>query len=299
MKTESESPNPADSAGIPAGSSVENRYENSPENISDIAAIETTDLTRAFGNLTAVDGVSIKVAQGEIFGLIGPNGAGKSTLIKMITTLLPPTSGSALVAGFDIVRNPAAVRRHIGYVPQSLSSDRSLTGYENLILSARLYAVPRAERAERVAAALEMMKLADAADRMVQTYSGGMIRRLEIAQSVIHHPEVLVMDEPTVGLDPLARRTVWEHIEQLRETFGTTVLVTTHDMGEARALCERIALMHGGRIKAIGSADELMRQVGAGATLDDVFVHFTGATIDSAGDYREARAARRSARQHA
>jgi ABC-2 type transport system ATP-binding protein len=163
-----------------------------------------------------VDALTVSVAAGEVFGLLGPNGAGKSTVIKMLTTLLPPTSGTASVAGFDIVRESGEVRRVIGYVPQLLSADGSLTGYENLLIFAKLYDIPRAERETRVRDALAFMGLTDAVNKLVQTYSGGMIRRLEIAQSMLHRPQVLFLDEPTVGLDPLARETVWNHLEELR-----------------------------------------------------------------------------------
>jgi ABC-2 type transport system ATP-binding protein len=206
-------------------------------------------LTCRFGDLVAVDNVSLTVLAGEIFGLIGSNGAGKSTLIKMLTTLLPPSSGNARVAGFDITAQAAGVRRSIGYVPQMLSADGALTGYENLLLSARLYVIPRRERAQRIAEALAMMNLSRDADRLVQHYSGGMIRRPEIAQSMLHRPKILVMDEPTVGLDPLARHAVWDDIRALRETRRMTILITTHDMEEVDELCDRIALMHHGRIE--------------------------------------------------
>jgi ABC-2 type transport system ATP-binding protein len=259
-------------------------------------AIVTTELTRRFGSLVAVSGVSIAVAHGEIFGLIGSNGAGKSTLIKMLTTLLPPSSGSARVAGFDIRTQAAEVRRHIGYVQQQLSADGSLTGYENLLLSARLYGVPRRERAERIADALVMMNLGEAANRLVHNYSGGMIRELEIAQAMLHRPEVLLMDEPTVGLDPLARQTVHDRIRILREKFTMTIFMTTHDMDEADQLCDRIALMHKGRIETVGSPDALKAMVGQGATLRDVFAHFIHGEISPPG-YGEARLARLSARQ--
>jgi ABC-2 type transport system ATP-binding protein len=260
--------------------------------------IETQHLSKHFGDFVAVDDVSLSVRAGEIFGLIGPNGAGKSTLVKMLTTLLPPTSGTALVAGFDIRREPAQVRRKIGYVPQLLSADGTLTGYENLLLSARLYLLPRRERQARIAAALEMMHLTDAADRQVQAYSGGMIRRLEIAQSMIHEPAVMFMDEPTVGLDPVAKHAVWQHVKELRNRLGTTILITTHMMEEADALCERIALQHAGRIEEVGTPQELKDRVGPGATLDDVFAHITGATIDSGGSYGNAKRTRRSIRAH-
>jgi ABC-2 type transport system ATP-binding protein len=262
------------------------------------AIVETFELTRDFGDFRAVDRASLTIEAGEIFALIGPNGAGKSTLIKMLTTLLPPSSGRALVAGFDIVKQAADVRRHIGYVPQQLSADGSLTGYENLLLSARLYCVPKAEREPRIAQALAVMGLADVAHHLVQRYSGGMIRRLEIAQSMIHRPLVLFMDEPTVGLDPVARHTVWKHVKDLREQFNTTMLVTTHYMEEVEELCDRIALIHKGRIEKVGTPGALKDELGPGATLDDVFAHLTGAEIESEGSYRNVRQARRSAREH-
>jgi ABC-2 type transport system ATP-binding protein len=262
------------------------------------AIVETFDLTREFGDFRAVDRATFSIAPGEIFALIGPNGAGKSTLIKMLTTLLPPTSGRGRVAGFDIVGQAADVRRHIGYVPQLLSADGSLTGYENLLLSARLYCVPKAERAERIAQALATMGLSDVANHLVQRYSGGMIRRLEIAQSMIHRPLVLFMDEPTVGLDPIARHTVWKHVKDLRDHYNTTMLVTTHYMEEVEELCDRIALIHKGRIEKIGTPAGLKAELGPKATLDDVFAHLTGAEIESEGSYRNVRQARRSAREH-
>ena len=182
--------------------------------------LATAMLTRRYGSLTAVDQLSISVEPGETFGLLGPNGAGKTTLIKMLTTLLPPTSGTACINGFDILAQPASVRRSIGYVPQLLSADGTLTGYENLLIFAKLYDLPRGERERRVREALEFMGLEEAADRMVRGYSGGMIRRLEIAQSMLHRPAVLFLDEPTVGLDPVARMAVWDHIDQLRQDSG-------------------------------------------------------------------------------
>lgn len=178
--------------------------------------LETKSLTRRFGALTAVDGLGISVQPGEIFGLVGPNGAGKTTVIKMLTTLLPPTSGDAWVAGYDIVHYAAQVRRVIGYVPQLLSADGSLTGRENLLIFAKLYHIPRTDREERIRDALTFMGLAEVANKMVRDYSGGMIRRLEIAQSMLHRPRALFLDEPTVGLDPVARKAVREHIQRLR-----------------------------------------------------------------------------------
>jgi ABC-2 type transport system ATP-binding protein len=262
------------------------------------AAVETVSITKRFGDLTAVDGVSLAVPRSGIFGLIGPNGAGKSTLVKMLTTLLPPSSGRASVAGFDVAREPQRVRAHIGYVPQLLSADGALSGYENLLLSARLYLIPRSERRRRVAAALKMMDLIEATDRLVQGYSGGMIRRLEIAQAMIHEPAVLFMDEPTVGLDPMARRVVWDHVRKLRGEMGTTILLTTHLMEEADELCDTIGVLHAGQLVAIGTPQELKDSVGPKASLDDVFVRITGAEIELGGSSREVRQARINAQRH-
>ena len=261
-------------------------------------AVEAIALTKRFGDVLAVDGVSFAIAPGEIFGLIGPNGAGKSTLIKIFTTLLPPSAGIARVAGFDVVGEAAQVRRQIGYVPQLVSADGALTGYENLLLSTRLYAVPRRERRQRIDNALSVMGLTDAADRLVQHYSGGMIRRLEIAQAMLHRPAVLFLDEPTVGLDPVARRSVWDHVRQLRAALHTSLVITTHYMEEADEMCDRIAVLHNGRIEQIGSPAELKAPLGPGATLDDVFAHLTGAEIESGGTYREVRRTRADARKH-
>jgi ABC-2 type transport system ATP-binding protein len=260
--------------------------------------LETQSLTRRFGELTAVDRLSFSIQTGEIFGLLGPNGAGKTTTIKMLTTLLPPTSGDATVAGYDIAHHAADVRRVIGYVPQLLSADGTLTGYENLLIFAKLYDIPRGERKTRVRAALDFMGLADAADKLVREYSGGMIRRLEIAQSMLHRPRLLFLDEPTVGLDPGARRTVWDHIQQLRRDYGTTILLTTHMMEEAEGLCTRVAIMHLGHVVATGTPAELKAAIGGnGASLDDVFIHFTGNEIDSGGNFRDTSRTRRTARR--
>jgi ABC-2 type transport system ATP-binding protein len=260
--------------------------------------IETTALTKCFGDFIAVDAVTLRVRRGATFGLIGPNGAGKSTLMKMLTTLLPPTSGQASIAGWDLAREPQRVREHIGYVPQLLSADGALTGYENLLMSARLYLVPRRERQARIEAALKMMSLQDAAHRLVQGYSGGMIRRLEIAQAMIHRPAVLFMDEPTVGLDPIGRHAVWGHVRRLRDDFGTTIFVTTHLMDEADELCDEIGILHAGRLEEVGAPRELKDRIGPGATLDDVFAHVVGVEIDSGGSYRDVRENRRDAGVH-
>ncbi len=262
---------------------------------SDVAAIATAALTRRFDALVAVDHLDLRIEPGVIFGLLGPNGAGKSTTVKMLTTLLPPSSGSALVAGHDIVHEAAEVRRHIGYVPQLVSADGALTGFENLRLSAQLYDVPSKERAARIADALGFMGLTDAAHTLVRTYSGGMVRRLEVAQALLHRPAVLFLDEPTIGLDPMARHAVWERLLESRKRFAMTVLITTHDMEEAEQLCDRLAIMHAGRVAASGTAAELKRAVGPAATLDDVFAHYAGGAIADGGNFRDAVSTRRTA----
>jgi ABC-2 type transport system ATP-binding protein len=264
-------------------------------------AIATRELTKRFDAITAVDALTLDVQTGEVFGLLGPNGAGKTTTIKILITLLPPTAGGATVAGHDIVRDPRLVRRSIGYVPQLLSSDGALSARENLMTSARLYHLPAAQRRARIDEAVEFMALETAADRLVRTFSGGMIRRLEIAQAMLHRPEVLFLDEPTVGLDPNARRAVWDHIRQLREAEGTTILLTTHYMDEAAELCGRVGFMHFGKLVALGTPAELAAQAGKGKTLDDAFTHFTGSELDETGEqggqYRDVARTRRTARR--
>ena len=262
--------------------------------MSTAVAIQTHGLTRRFDDVVAVDGLDLAVDD-EVFGLLGPNGAGKTTTIKMLITLLPPTAGAAEVAGFDVARDAGQVRRRIGYVPQLLSADGVLTGRENLALSAALYHLPQADRAARIDDALRFMELDAVADRIVRTYSGGMIRRLELAQAMLHEPAVLFLDEPTVGLDPTGREAVWARIGDLRQRDGTTILMTTHHMEEADALCDRVAIMHRGRVAAIGTPTELKAAVGPGATLDDVFREATGAGIDAGGTYRDVARTRRTA----
>jgi len=261
--------------------------------------LETKTLTRRFGTLVAVHNLSLTVSYGEVFGLLGPNGAGKTTLLKMLTTLLPPSSGTAVVDGYDIVHASSEVRRRIGYVPQALSADGTLSGYENLLLSAKLYDIPRAQRDERIHGALEFMGLSEARNKLVRDYSGGMIRRLEIAQAILHRPRVLFLDEPTVGLDPIARNAVWEHVEQMRKDYGTTIVLTTHMMEEADRLCERVAIMHLGNMAALGTPMDLKSSLNGGqeATLDDVFVYYAGGELDEKGNYRETSRARRTARR--
>jgi ABC-2 type transport system ATP-binding protein len=239
-------------------------------------AIDVSHLRKRFGAVTAVDDVSFTVPQGIVFGLLGPNGAGKSTMIKILTTLAQPTSGSAQVAGFDVRRNALEVRRRIGYVPQQQSADPDLSGYENLLVFARLYGIGGAQQRQRILEALELMDLGDARHRLVRHYSGGMIRRLEIAQSMLNDPEVLFMDEPTLGLDPLARHMVWDRVAKLRRTYETTIFLTTHYMDEAETLCDIVAFLHQGCLKAYGKPAELTAQYRPGADLDDLFIALTG-----------------------
>ncbi|MGB7493193.1 MAG: ATP-binding cassette domain-containing protein [Candidatus Acidiferrum sp.] len=262
---------------------------------ANIIAVETMALTRRFGDFTAVDHLDLQIPYGQIFGLLGPNGAGKSTTVKMLTTLLEPSSGTALAAGFDVQKSPAEVRKRIGYVPQMLSADGGLTGRENLMLSAKLYGMLREYRQPRIAEALQFMGLTDAADKLVKTYSGGMIRRLELAQAMLHRPTVLFLDEPTIGLDPVARHTVWERLRDLRRDFQMTILITTHDMDEADVLCDVLALLHHGKVAVTGPPEELKAELGAAATLDDVFVRYSGGSIQEGGNYRDIRQTRRTA----
>lgn len=260
-------------------------------------AVDVRQLTRRFGEVTAVDHVTLRVERGQVFGLLGSNGAGKTTLIKMLTTLLPPSEGEAFVAGASILAEPAKVRQRIGYVPQMVSADGSLTGRENLLFSARLYGIAARSRRQRICDALAFMGLEDAADRLVKTYSGGMIRRLELAQSMMHRPEVLFLDEPTIGLDPLARHAVWDRLRALRRDFGMTVLLTTHDMEEAETLCDTLAILHLGRVAVSGPPSELSAAISPEATLDDVFAYHCGTSIDSGGRIADTRGARATARR--
>lgn len=258
--------------------------------------IETHELARRFGSVSAVDALTLSIQPGEVFGLLGCNGAGKTTVIKMLTTLLPPSDGSAAVGGFDIVRQASAVRRIIGYVPQALSADGDLTGYENLLVFAKLYDIARAERGPRIHDALDFMGLSEVGDHLVKTYSGGMIRRLEIAQSTLHRPRVLFLDEPTVGLDPVARICVWDQVERLQSRFGSAILLTTHYLEEAERLCNRVAIMNRGTIAAIGAPHDLQNTLAKNATFEDVFEHYTSdAAGATQGAYDETSQTRRAA----
>ena len=220
-------------------------------------AVEVSGITKRFNDILAVNRVSFDVRPGEIFGLLGPGDAGKTTTVRVVVTALPPDGGRAAIFGFDVVRERMAVRRLIGYVHQQPSADASLTAWDNVMLLARLYDLPSRKRAVTVADALELMGLADARNRLVSTYSGGMVRRLEVAQALINQPRLLVIDEPTRGLDPTARAEIWERVLGLRQEAGTTILLTTQYPEEADRLCDRVALVHHGEIRATGTPAEL------------------------------------------
>jgi ABC-2 type transport system ATP-binding protein len=215
------------------------------------AAIEVEKIVKRFGDFTAVNGVSFTVEPGEIFGLLGPNGAGKSTLIRMLTTLLPPTSGTARVGGFDIVARANDVRRAIGVIPQAMTSDLELTVRENLLIHAKLYGVPRDRRKRIIGELLEAVELTAWADKPVKNLSGGMRRRAEIARGLVHEPRIFFLDEPTTGLDPVSRVAVWEMLQQIKSQRDLTVLLTTHYMDEADRLCNRIAIVDHGELVAL------------------------------------------------
>ena len=260
--------------------------------------IEVAHLVKRFKDFAAVDDISFTVEAGEIFAFLGPNGAGKSTTIKMLITLLAPTSGTAMIDGHDIVRHAPEVRNTIGYVPQMISVDGTLTAYENLMLMAQLYDIPRAERKERIREMLSFLNLEEHADALVRTFSGGMIRKMEVGQAMLHRPKVLLLDEPTTGLDPVARQSVWEHLFELRDRFGTTIFFSTHNMEEADEVSDRVAVMNRGKIAAMGTAEELKAKTGKpDATLEDAFIFFTGNKLQETGNFREIRRARKIERR--
>jgi ABC-2 type transport system ATP-binding protein len=225
-------------------------------------AIELKGLTKKFGELTAVDHVDLKIERGEIFGLLGPNGAGKTTTISMLVTIRPISGGSATVNGFDVAKQPAKVRSSCGIVFQEPSIDTTLTARENLELHARLYGVPKSIRRKRIEELLALVDLKDREDSIVRTFSGGMKRRLEIARGLLHHPPVIFLDEPTLGLDPQTRQHIWEYIERLRAEMGTTFVLTTHYMEEADRLCDRIGIIDHGKIVALGTPKALKDSLG-------------------------------------
>ncbi len=230
---------------------------------ADRGVVEVVDLLKVYpGGTRAVDGISFAVANGEFFGFLGPNGAGKTTTIRVLATLLRPTSGQARVAGLDVVRQPGEVRRRVGFAMQSVAIDNLATGRENLELIGRLHRVPGWELRRRVDELLELMNLTEVAKRLAGTYSGGMRRRLDLASALVHRPEVLFLDEPTEGLDPQSRTALWEELERVNAS-GTTMFLTTHYMEEADRLCDRLAIIDGGRIVVEGSPAELKRSIGA------------------------------------
>lgn len=256
--------------------------------------VEVIELEHRYGSYLAVDHISFKINEGTTFGLIGPNGAGKSTTIKMLTTLLPATSGQGYINGYSIIDQPEKVRQSIGYVPQQVSADGELTGYENLLISSKLYGLVSKYRQNKIHEVLDFMNLIEFKDKTVNSYSGGMIRRLEIAQALLHQPKVLFLDEPTVGLDPSARKTLWKHIKELNKEIGMTILMTTHDMDEADALCDMVALMHLGKLVVMDTPKNLKATIGLKASLDDVFIMHTGNSLQNTGDYNLVKQTRRT-----
>ncbi|MGH7632722.1 MAG: ATP-binding cassette domain-containing protein [Gemmatimonadaceae bacterium] len=234
-------------------------------------AIDVHHIVKRFGDFTAVDNISFKVSEGEIFGLLGPNGAGKSTLIRMLTTLLLPTSGTATVDGNDIVTAADDVRRAIGVIPQAMTSDLDLSAEENLLIFAKLYSVPRERRKPLIAELLAAVELTQWADKPVKNLSGGMRRRVEIARGLVHEPRILFLDEPTTGLDPVSRTAVWEMLRKIKDSRDLTVLITTHYMDEADKLCDRIAIVDHGKLMALDSPIILKAAIPGENTLEVAF----------------------------
>jgi len=265
-----------------------------------VAAISVENIVKRYGNFVAVDGINFEVADGEIFGLLGPNGAGKSTLIRMMTTLIPPSAGKAIVAGYDVSREPDAVRRAIGVIPQALTSDIDLTVEENMSIYAKLYEVPKEKREHNIDELLEAVDLTKWRHAQTKTLSGGMRRRLEIARGLVHGPQIFFLDEPTTGLDPVSRVAVWEMLNHLKETRHLTMLITTHYMDEADRLCDRIAIVDHGKLVALDTPLALKASVPGSSVVEVQFskespewparLHqlagVTGVESHSAGMYR-------------
>mgnify|MGYP001351824399 FL=1 len=225
-------------------------------------SIETKSLTKSFGDLVAVNDISFSVEKGEIFGFLGPNGAGKSTTMMIFTTLLKPTNGNALVGGFDVIKNPKQVRESIGFVQQETTVDEYLSGRENLLLQAKLNHIPKNEINQRIDEVLDLIELSDKQDEAVVTYSGGMRKRLDIAGGLLHHPRVLFLDEPTVGLDIQTRRKIWQYIKKIHTQFDMTIFLTTHYMEEADSLCDRIGIIDHGKIQVIDTPKNMKNDLG-------------------------------------
>jgi len=225
-------------------------------------AVRVENLGKNYRKIKAIDGISFDVDEGEVFGLLGPNGAGKTTTIRILLTLIQPSFGGVYIFGMDIRRESDKIRQIAGYVPQGISIDGEITGYENLLIYAKLYGLSSGERKQRINEVLEYLDLKDRMNDLVKTYSGGMMRRLELAQSLINRPKILFLDEPSIGLDPNARNTMWEMIKNLKDEFGTTIFLTTHDMVEADILCDRIGITNRGKLAVIGTPLELKSMVG-------------------------------------
>src|SRR4051812_6279674 len=236
-------------------------------------AIDVRNIVKKFGDFTAVDGISFAVEEGEIFGLLGPNGAGKSTLIRMLVTLLQPTSGTALIGGFDVSKQSDDVRHVIGVIPQAMTSDLELSVEENLLIYAKLYGVPRDRRKRLINELLESVELTQWRDKQVRNLSGGMRRRVEIARGLVHEPKIFFLDEPTTGLDPVSRVNVWEMLTRIRSERQLTILITTHYMDEADKLCDRIAIVDHGELKALDSPMKLKASVPSNNLLEIAFPH--------------------------
>ena len=226
-----------------------------------MADVEVQELTKQFGDFTAVNALSFNVEHGEVFGLLGPNGAGKSTLIRMLTTLVPPTSGTARINGFDVVREANQVRQCIGVIPQAMTSDLDLSAQENMTIFAKLYGIPREKRRQSIVELLKAVDLEQWADKPVKMFSGGMRRRLEIARGLVHEPRIFFLDEPTTGLDPVSRVAVWEMLSRLKSQRDLTILLTTHYMDEADKLCDRIAIVDHGKLVALDSPLKLKASI--------------------------------------
>jgi ABC-2 type transport system ATP-binding protein len=246
-------------------------------------AIDVRGVVKTFGEFTAVKGISFSVEQGEVFGLLGPNGAGKSTLIRIMTTLLPPSQGTALVSGYDVVTQPDQVRHSIGVIPQALTSDLELSVEENLLIFAKLYGVPRGKRERLIDTLLRAVELGEWRDAPVKNLSGGMRRRVEIARGLVHEPRVFFLDEPTTGLDPVSRVAVWEMLRKLKAERDLTVLLTTHYMDEADKLCDRIAIVDHGELKALDSPLKLKSSIPGKNTLEVSFSHVPPGWSDELG----------------
>ena len=232
------------------------------------STVQTLSITKRFGNLTAINKINLSINDREIFGLIGPNGAGKTTLVRMLTTVIPPTDGTAIIAGFDVRTDPDGVRRSIGVVSQASTLDVELTAWENMNIYAKYYNVPTETRKERIKELLKVVGLADRANFTVGSYSGGMKRRLELVRSLIHQPRVLFLDEPTTGLDPQARSAVLDYLRDLHKTHDITIVLTTHYLEEAESLCDRLAVIDYGKVVALGTSTELKRNATGGDVVE-------------------------------